>query len=348
MLLAQGRLVPRLVALPRGTAATIPAASAALRGSASLAGKGAQSQAAAATARRHGRSLKGLGATTRVVRPTSSPDDGVDSMIDALQGEWGDDKGLKIQISGKEARFSDLDAQAFTLEGSVGDTGPSLRLRGASLVGPVTAPVWRFPDGLERHWARMEPSSSGDIHWKAKFLQYKEDRLQIRRQLVQAFADNDLEAVISLRLQWQQQDEEAARTFVPRGVSEQQEATLLAGRRLVPGVCFRHKKFDYRGVIIACDPWCSFPSSWRARWVPNRPAGEAQPFYHCLLDERDREGKQSYVAQENMIFDDTIFPVKSALLNGLFTASMELGSYVPNSILEDALRRQRASIGFRF
>mmetsp|Transcript_12910 Transcript_12910/g.34643 ORF Transcript_12910/g.34643 Transcript_12910/m.34643 type:complete len:339 (-) Transcript_12910:92-1108(-) len=266
-------------------------------------------------------------AQTDVGRP------GMETLIAALQGQWGDDIGLAIEVCGNEARFSD-GTEPWPFEQVDGD----LTLRGAKLVGTVSAPMWRFPTGVERHWARNEVFGSGDAVWRESFLSYKEERLQLRRLLHKAFASNDFDQVFALKSAWSEDH------ALPGGLSEQQKSALVTGRWLVSGSCFRHKKFNYRGVVLGCEPWCTYPTAWRARWVPNRPQGEAQPYYICAVDERDREGTQSrYVAEENMEEDSMAFPVQSRLVDALFEQCNGAGSYLPKPQLEDALRRQRAS-----
>lgn len=254
------------------------------------------------------------------------------SCIDALAGEWGDDIGLRIHVKGNQAWFSD-------------GTGPwpfeavdgALMLRGARLVGVATAPHWQFPNGVERFWARLEAAGSGNAAWAETLFAYKGQRLQLRIQMQAAFAKHDFDKVTSLRAAWEQ-------VQCSQGASEAQNRALDVGRNLVPGVCFRHTKFDYRGVILGCDAWCSYPTAWRAKWVPNRPQGESQPFYYCAVDERDRPGRQSrYVAEENIELCEFVFPVQAALVDMLFVRCDQLGGYLPGHHLSQVLHSQRYS-----
>lgn len=259
--------------------------------------------------------------------------------IDALQGTWCDDIGLRIEISGREARFSD-GTGTWTFEEA--DGGGALVLRGARLIGQAAAPLWQFPTGVQRYWARTEPAGAGDTAWAEAFLRYKERRLQLRQQLRDAFAGQDLDRAMQLKLEWQSPGAANA------ALTPAQNAALATGCWLVPGACFWHKKFEYRGVVLGFDPWCTYPAAWRARWVPNRPRGEAQPFYHCLVDERDRPGGQTrYVAEENMEPSDFIYPVHADLADMLLVRCDELGGYLPGPRLDEALRKQRAGGGFR-
>eukprot|EP00933_Yihiella_yeosuensis_P001163 TRINITY_DN101903_c0_g1_i1.p1 TRINITY_DN101903_c0_g1~~TRINITY_DN101903_c0_g1_i1.p1 ORF type:complete len:173 (-),score=39.73 TRINITY_DN101903_c0_g1_i1:71-589(-) len=165
----------------------------------------------------------------------------------------------------------------------------------------------------------------------------------------QAYANHDFELVSKLKASWEKNDGELEDLDddMRRNLSEEQRSVLLNGRRLVPGTCFKHKTFDYRGVILNSDPWCTYPASWRARWLKNRPQAEKQPFYHCLVDERDREGGQSrYVAEENIELSEFIFSIESFLVDQLLIQCKEIGGYLPGSDLEEALERQRTGGSF--
>eukprot|EP00243_Klebsormidium_subtile_P007459 TRINITY_DN330_c0_g1_i1.p1 TRINITY_DN330_c0_g1~~TRINITY_DN330_c0_g1_i1.p1 ORF type:complete len:282 (-),score=39.29 TRINITY_DN330_c0_g1_i1:1298-2143(-) len=72
-----------------------------------------------------------------------------------------------------------------------------------------------------------------------------------------------------------------------------------------------HKKYGYRGVIYGHDLECSAPEGWQQQMkIDSLPEGRKQPFYHVLVDVRDRPGGMStYVAQENMSLQPTPRPV---------------------------------------
>lgn len=67
----------------------------------------------------------------------------------------------------------------------------------------------------------------------------------------------------------------------------------------------------YRGVIYGHDLECSAPEGWQQQMkIDSLPEGRKQPFYHVLVDVRDRPGGMStYVAQENMSIQPTPRPV---------------------------------------
>lgn len=69
------------------------------------------------------------------------------------------------------------------------------------------------------------------------------------------------------------------------------------------GQVFVHRQFGYRGVIVGWDAACRAGGEWVAATGTARlPHGAAQPFYHVLVDVRDRPDAQvSYVAQDNIV-----------------------------------------------
>ena len=72
--------------------------------------------------------------------------------------------------------------------------------------------------------------------------------------------------------------------------------------------------------------------------VDGLPLGREQPFYHVLVDERDRPGGQStYVAQENLTtLRGGLQPVEHPLVPQLFTLfDAESGCYLPRPQLRE-------------
>jgi len=72
-----------------------------------------------------------------------------------------------------------------------------------------------------------------------------------------------------------------------------------------------HRRYGYRGVIYGHDPECSAPREWQeAMKIDLLSEGANQPFYHVLVDTRDRPGGMStYVAQENLMVQQDPMPV---------------------------------------
>lgn len=75
------------------------------------------------------------------------------------------------------------------------------------------------------------------------------------------------------------------------------------------GQVFRHRKYGYKAVIVGYDTECKASDSWiQHTGVSNLPGGLSQPFYHCLVDIRDRpEAQVSYVAQDNIVMASSDF-----------------------------------------
>jgi len=265
-------------------------------------------------------------------------------IVDALQGEWMDDIGLSIRIQGRRAEFSD-GSGSWAIEEADG----TVTLRGAELVGTPVAPLWRFPWGVERRWARPSVEKSRDEAWAERFLRHKGLRAELWQELCgacDAGGDPCSDArVAQLQQLWR------SGSPLPDGdkISAEERECLVSGQLLVPGVCFLHRKFGYRGVILGCEPTCTAPASWRAQMgVPLLPGGAGQPFYHCAVDERDRPGGQvTFVAQENLVpeFSARAFPIISGLADTFLVRCDRLWGYRPGPKLQEALWKQRAGGG---
>jgi hemimethylated DNA binding protein len=70
------------------------------------------------------------------------------------------------------------------------------------------------------------------------------------------------------------------------------------------GRCMKHRNFGYRGVIVGTpDHTCMMSEQWIEQMgVDNLPRGRFQPWYHILVDIRDRSPPQMcYVCHENII-----------------------------------------------
>lgn len=255
----------------------------------------------------------------------------VQAAIDALAGEWGDDKGLTIHVEDSTVRFSDATG-SFMLD----DNDGFVTLRGGRLVGTASAPQWCFPDGEVRHWARPTAAGAGNFIFAKAFFYFKEHRLQLRRNLHEAVAVQNFDRVTELKAEWA-----SSHVFLTEGLSTDDRASLARGRNFVSGACFKHKRLGCSGVILGFDAWCTYPTAWRARWVPNRPQGEAQPFYHCLVDVGD--GESWYVAEEDLDFSDFVYPLHLKAVDEFFVRCDPIGGYLPGPKLDQILELQRSS-----
>ena len=121
--------------------------------------------------------------------------------------------------------------------------------------------------------------------------------------------------------------------------SDDVRSLLEKSRGKFIGQCFFHKKYGYRGVIFKPDCRCRMDVSWvRTMGLHCLERGADQPFYHCLVDVRDRPGDQTtYVADDNIAPSTDAFAIQHPLLLSLFTPVPELQCYVGTDQLESGL-----------
>eukprot|EP00475_Leptophrys_vorax_P009190 TRINITY_DN16065_c0_g1_i1.p1 TRINITY_DN16065_c0_g1~~TRINITY_DN16065_c0_g1_i1.p1 ORF type:complete len:291 (-),score=-2.18 TRINITY_DN16065_c0_g1_i1:69-860(-) len=95
-----------------------------------------------------------------------------------------------------------------------------------------------------------------------------------------------------------------------------------------------HRRYGYRGVVYGHDPECSAPTGWQeAMKVDLLSNGRSQPFYHVLVDTRDRPGGVStYVAQENLVPQTDGSPVIHPWIPKFFVGLQD-GTYIPGKKL---------------
>jgi hemimethylated DNA binding protein len=197
--------------------------------------------------------------------------------------------------------------------------------------------MWRFPNGVERLWARPEPVTSEQEAWAAVFHSYKVAQAQLRRQLWDAVSTEDFAKADALQTAIAE-----GGASLPAGATLQRQLRLQAGRQLVPGVCFVHRRDGYRGVIIGCEPWCNAPAAWRSSMnVAELPRGEQQPFYNCLVDLDDGHGQTAFVAEEDMEPTTDAYPIKSPFATTLLVECDEIQGYLVLPRLEEARLQQQ-------
>lgn len=75
------------------------------------------------------------------------------------------------------------------------------------------------------------------------------------------------------------------------------------------GHLVHHKRYGYRGVIVAADESCQASEEWyeRNRTQPDRE----QPWYHVVVDGATH---MTYVAESNLETDDGTAPVRNPML----------------------------------
>ena len=80
------------------------------------------------------------------------------------------------------------------------------------------------------------------------------------------------------------------------------------------GQLIRHKRFDYRGVIVDVDPVFQLDEEWYEQVAQSRPPKD-QPWYHVLVHDSDQT---TYVAERNLAPDESAEPVRHPLLDDFF------------------------------
>ena len=82
-----------------------------------------------------------------------------------------------------------------------------------------------------------------------------------------------------------------------------------------------HRMFDYRGVIFNVDAEFEGDEDWYEQMAQSRPPKES-PWYHVLPD---GEEYTTYVAERNLISDDSIDDIEHPLLDTFFDDVTDVG-----------------------
>ncbi len=85
------------------------------------------------------------------------------------------------------------------------------------------------------------------------------------------------------------------------------------------GQCVYHKLFDYRGVIIDADPDFQGTDEWYENVANSRPP-KNEPWYHVLVHDEQYE---TYVAERNLVEDESLEPVNHPLVGEFFNEFRE-------------------------
>jgi heat shock protein HspQ len=96
----------------------------------------------------------------------------------------------------------------------------------------------------------------------------------------------------------------------PNGESQQDETGPPA---FVPGQLVRHRRYGYRGVVVAADRRCEADKAWyqKNQTQPNR----RQPWYHVFVHDT---AIATYAAQQNLEADDSGEPIRHPLVTRFF------------------------------
>jgi heat shock protein HspQ len=89
------------------------------------------------------------------------------------------------------------------------------------------------------------------------------------------------------------------------------------------GQLIHHKKFGYRGVIVAVDETFQGTDEWYQNVAAARPP-KNQPWYHVLVHGSNAE---TYVAERHLELDGSTDPVEHPLI-GVFFDELREGRYV--------------------
>jgi heat shock protein HspQ len=90
------------------------------------------------------------------------------------------------------------------------------------------------------------------------------------------------------------------------------------------GQLIRHRLFDYRGVVVDVDPFFQGDDEWYERVARTRPP-KNRPWYRVLVHEA---AHFTYVAERNLLADDSGKPVKHPALNE-WLGEFHDGRYAP-------------------
>ncbi|QDU64354.1 Heat shock protein HspQ [Planctomycetes bacterium Pan216] len=94
--------------------------------------------------------------------------------------------------------------------------------------------------------------------------------------------------------------------------------------RFQPGALVKHRRYGYRGVVVAVDLRCMADDAWyqKNKTQPSRD----QPWYHVLVDKGQHT---TYAAEENLSRDDLSVPIDHPWIE-LFFLAFSHGAYVRN------------------
>jgi heat shock protein HspQ len=90
------------------------------------------------------------------------------------------------------------------------------------------------------------------------------------------------------------------------------------------GQLVHHRRYGYRGVVVAVDSHCRASDSWYQK-NQTQPS-QNQPWYHVLVDE---SSVVTYAAQTSLEADDQAEPISHPLVT-IFFSEFDGQSYVRN------------------
>lgn len=105
-----------------------------------------------------------------------------------------------------------------------------------------------------------------------------------------------------------------------------EDAFFKFGPRFETGQLVRHRRYGYRGVVVAFDPFCRADDAW---YQSNKTQPlKNQPWYHVLVHEANGN---TYAAEINLTADESGEPVTHPLVEHFFSG-FENGKYIRNGV----------------
>jgi len=172
------------------------------------------------------------------------------------------------------------------------------------------------------------------VAWGKSYSQDIEDILEeevsaetvIRRvlnNLILAYRKNDQWDNAELMASLFQQVDDSLQTKEKISVSDLKK--LARGPKLRIGQIVKHKKYDYRGVVVDFDFSCQADDDWY--YSNQTQPARNQPWYHVLVDD---SSQITYAAEDNLFLDEHTEEVDHPLIPYFFD-SFQNGQYVRNS-----------------
>lgn len=94
--------------------------------------------------------------------------------------------------------------------------------------------------------------------------------------------------------------------------------------KFTPGQLVCHRRYGYRGVVVACDAYCKADPEW---YMANKTQpGRDQSWYHVLVH---NSTAITYAAESSLRADDSSEPVHHALVEHFFSAFVD-GHFIRN------------------
>eukprot|EP00752_Nemacystus_decipiens_P017372 g15567.t1 len=100
---------------------------------------------------------------------------------------------------------------------------------------------------------------------------------------------------------------------------------MLHSAKYTPGQIVRHRRFDYRGVIIDVDPVFQGSEDWYEEVAKSRPPKD-RPWYHVLVDQDEAV---TYVAERHLTPDGDPAPIDHPMLDDFLGEQRDDGGYAP-------------------